>query len=160
MRGERVSGQINAIEALIVLSAILQVIDDLQRRAESVGGRPHGRIFFVHVENKTADRRRGQSAIIHQLRPVGVTVLPRVEPKGLKQIQGMLRAQAGLGKLKPQGLGFVSRRPAPGERVVEIVEKLELRLRRQSRVIGDIVRRTHEAIEGENRTTALLAQEP
>ena len=72
----------------------------------------------------------------------------------------MFRAQAGLGEFKPQGLGFVRRRPAPGERVVEIVEKLELRLRRQSRVIGHIVGRTDEAIEGEDRTTPPLAQEP
>jgi hypothetical protein len=69
----------------------------------------------------------------------------------------MFRAQAGLGELKSQGLGFVRRRPAPGERVVEIVEKLELRLWRQCRVIGDIVGRAHEAIEGENGTAPLLA---
>jgi hypothetical protein len=72
----------------------------------------------------------------------------------------MLRAQAGLGELKPQGLGFVRRRSAPGERIVEIVEKLELCLRRQGRVIGNIVGRAHEAIEGEDRTPSLLAQEP
>ena len=113
VRAKRVEGQINAIEALIVLSAILKVIDDLQRRAQSVGGRPHGRIFFMHVENETADRRRGQSAIVHQLRPVGVAVLPRVEPKGLQKVQRMFRAQAGLGELEPQGLGFVGRRPRP-----------------------------------------------
>ena len=160
MRGKGVERQVNAIEALIVLGAILQMIDDLQRRADSVGGGPHGRIFFVHVENEAADRRRGQSAIVHELGPVSVTVLSRVKPKCFKQIERMFRAQSGLGKLKPQRLGFVRRRPAPGERVVEIVEELELRLWRQRRVIGDIVSRAHEAIEGQDRTAPLLAQEP
>jgi hypothetical protein len=69
----------------------------------------------------------------------------------------MFRAQASLGELKPQGLGFVSRRPAPRKRIVEIIKKLKLRLWRQSRVIGDIVGRTHEAIEAEDRTAPMLA---
>src|ERR1700722_1583029 len=114
----------------------------------------------MHVENETADRRRGQSAIIHQLRPISVAALPRVEPKGLQQIQGMPRAQAALGKRKPQRLGFIGRRSAPGERIVEIVEKLELRLGREGRMIGYVIGRPPEAIEGENGSSALLAQQP
>ena len=126
MRGERIIRQVDAVEALYP-PAILQMIDDLQRRAHGVGGRPHGRVFSVHVENETANGRGGQSAIVHELGPVGVAVLPRVEAKSLEEIQGMFRAQAGSGKFKPQGLGFIGRPAASGKRIVEIVEKFELR---------------------------------
>ena len=71
------------------------------------------RILSVHVEHEAADRRRGQRAIVHQLRPVGVAVLPRVEPEGLEQIKRMLRAQAGLSKRKPQRLGMRIGAPRP-----------------------------------------------
>ena len=114
----------------------------------------------MHVENEPADWRRRQSAIIHEFRPVGVAVLPRIQPKSFQQIQGMLRTQASPGKLKPQRFGFVGRRPAPRERIVEIVEKLELRFWRQSRVIGDIIGRAHEPVEGHDRTPSLLAEQP
>ena len=114
----------------------------------------------MHVENETAYRRRGERAIIHQLRPICVAVLSGVQPEGLEQIQRMLRAQAGLGKRKAQRLGVRIGWSAPGERIVEIVEKLKLRLWRQGRVIGDIVRGAHEAIEGEDRTSPLLAEQP
>ena len=110
----------------------------------------------MHVENEAADGRGGETAIIHQLRPIGVAILSRIEPESLEQIESMLRAQAALGKLKPQRLGLVGRRSTSGQRIVEIVEKLKLRLRRQGRVIGDIVGGAHEAIEGEDRTAPLL----
>ncbi len=114
----------------------------------------------MHVENETSDWRCGQRAIVHELCPVGVTVLSRIEPKGFQEIQRMFRAQTGPGKLKPQRFGFVRRRPTSGQRIVEIVEELELRLWRQRRMIGDIVGGTHEAIEGQDGTAPLLAQEP
>ena len=114
----------------------------------------------MHIENETADRRCGQRAIVHQLRPVRVAVLSRVDAKGLEQIQRMLRAQAALGERKPQRLGFIGRRSAPGERIVEIVEKLELCFRGQGRMIRDVVGGAHEAIKRQNWTPPLLAQKP
>ncbi len=49
---------------------------------------------------------------------------------------------------------------APGERIVKIVEKLQLCFWRQGRVIGHIVGGADEAVEGEDRTAPLFAQEP
>ena len=72
----------------------------------------------------------------------------------------MLRAQAGLNKRKPQRFGMRIGGAALGQGIVEIVEKLELRLWRQGWVIGHIVGGADEAVEGEDRAAPLLAQEP
>ena len=133
------------------------MVDDLQRRAERIGGRPRStdlprarRERSGRPARRTA--RNSPSALTN--RRSGSFARRAERPSADPAHAGSSpsrRARAARARL---------RRPAsaPGERIVEIVEKLELRLWRKSRVIGDIVGRAHEAIEGEDRTAPLLAE--
>src|SRR5215813_14526254 len=48
--GKSVEGNVDAVELTVILSTILQVIDDLQRRAERIIGGPGGTALAVNVE--------------------------------------------------------------------------------------------------------------
>ena len=113
VRGENVLRQIDAVEAAIILGAILKVVDHLQRRAQCVGGGPGRLVLVMHVEDEAADRRRREPAIIHQFRPVGVAALAHVETERVEQIEGVSRAEAALAQGEAQRLGFGSRGPPP-----------------------------------------------
>ncbi len=53
---KRIERNVDAIELAIILAAILQVIDDLQRRAQRVVGRPGRAALAMDVEHEASDR--------------------------------------------------------------------------------------------------------
>src|SRR5208283_3243637 len=54
-RGEGIKRDIDAVEVTVVGCAILQVVDDLQRRADGIGRGPRAAALAVHVEHETPD---------------------------------------------------------------------------------------------------------
>src|SRR6476659_2111199 len=52
--GKAIERYIDAIERAVILAAILQVIDDLQRRAEGIIGRPGNPAFTMYVEHEAS----------------------------------------------------------------------------------------------------------
>ena len=64
-----VERDIDAVESRIVLPAVLQVVDDLQRRAERVVRRPGRAALAMHVEHEAADRHGRIAAIVRSGRP-------------------------------------------------------------------------------------------
>src|SRR5256885_1116965 len=97
LRGQGVDWNIDTIEFAVVLGAVLQMVDHLQRGAERVIGGPNGLRLAVQVEHETADRRRRISAIVHELVPIGVTSLRDVAAEGLKKVERMpVRETSGL----------------------------------------------------------------
>ena len=69
-------------------------------------------------------------------------------------------AKAALGERRLQRLGFRIGGPAAGQRRVEPVEHRELLVRRELRMVGDVVGGAHEAIEGEDRPAMLRLDQP
>ena len=116
-RGERVEREIDAVEAAVILAAILQVVDDLQRRAQRVGGRPGRAVFAVHVEHEAADRHGRVAAIVHELVPVGVAQLGDVaagRPRAGRARGAAVRPRSASARAQRLGLGVGV--AAPGER--------------------------------------------
>src|SRR4029078_9895620 len=56
--GKAIERNVDAIELAVILAAILQVIDDLQRRAEGIIGRPGNPALPVHVEHEASNPHR------------------------------------------------------------------------------------------------------
>ena len=135
--------------AAIVLAAILQVVDHLQRRAQRVGGGPGRLVLAVHVEDEAADRRRREPAVIHQLGPIGVAGLAHVEAEGVEQVEGVAGRKAALAQSEAQGFGLRIGRSVAAKRVE--------RDRRASRACGpaeasdDRRRRRRRARSGRRR---------
>ena len=72
----------------------------------------------------------------------------------------MLGLQAALAEREAQGLGLRIGRAAAAKRRVETVEKRKLPVRRKRGMIGDVIGRSHEPIEGQDRAAALGAEKP
>src|SRR3954453_4407035 len=66
-RGECIERDVDAIEVAKILSAILQVIVDLQRGAKRIVRRPSGAAFAVNIEHKAPDRHGGKRAVVDQI---------------------------------------------------------------------------------------------
>ena len=126
------------------------MVDDLQRCAERVVGRPKAFAFAMHVENEASDRGRGIAAIVHQIVPVLVAVLGYIPTKRGQKIEPMLRAQLFLreDRAKRQCVRRAVRRAHQGRR--QFVEPAELFLCQHARMVRDVVRGARKAIEGEN----------
>ena len=75
---EMIERHIDPVHLQIVVLAILQVIDDLQRIAQGVRVVLARRILAMHVEQVAPDRRGGIAAIVHQVGPVVVAQLGRI----------------------------------------------------------------------------------
>ena len=93
-----VQRQVDAIERMVIGGAILQVIEHLQRGAERIGWRPGVAAFAMKIEQLPPDGRRRIAAIAHQIVPVAVAQLCRIEPEGMQHVMTMLRGNAGLGE--------------------------------------------------------------
>ena len=99
---ERIERDIDPVERPVILHAILQVIDDLQHRADIVGRGPGRAALAMHVEHEAADRHRRIAAIVDQLVPVRVAVLGDVLAERLEQVLRVLRRQVALGQRRTQ----------------------------------------------------------
>ena len=67
---ERILRNIDAVDVPVIGAAILQMIDDLQRRAERVVGWPGRAALAMDIEHEAADRHRRIGAIVDQVVPV------------------------------------------------------------------------------------------
>ena len=157
---ERIERDIDAVEVAVVGAAILQVVDDLQSRAERVVGRPGGAQFAVHVEDVAPDRHGRQRAIGDELVPVGVAQLGDVKAERIEQVLRVLWRQAAL--LQHRGeldaFGFVI--AFAEQAALEAVEPRELFRAIERRVIGDVVGNAHEFVKGENRRAVPALDQP
>ena len=93
---EIVKRQIDAVEIAVVVGAVLQVVQHLQRGAQRVRSRPGVAALAVQVEQLAADRRGRIAAILHQIVPVAVAQLDRILAKRVQHVMAMLRGDAGL----------------------------------------------------------------
>jgi len=152
MRGERVMREINAIERLIILAAILKMIDHLQRRAERVIGGPCARgIFAMHIEHEATDRHRRITAVVDQLVPVLVTQLGHVASKRDKQIARMLTIQSALFADAAQTRRDILIGTNAHQRVVQPVQQRKLLIAAQGWVIRNIVGGANEIVKAHDR---------
>ncbi len=147
-QGER---DIDAIEVAIVFAAVLQMIDDLQSRAQRVVGGPGRVLLAMHVEHEAADRHGRVAAIVHQLVPVAVAQLGDVEAEGGQQIPGVLGIERPLRQYRAQRDAFRLGVALAEQRRFQAVEQIELFGRRQRRVIGNVIGGAYEIIERHDR---------
>ncbi len=139
------------------------MVDHLQRAAQGVARRVAGRVFAVQVEQVAPDRVGRERAIAEQVVPVVVAQLDRVLLEGGDEIDAVLRRDAGLGQARAQAVGGREGGVfgvAPGDGVLEALEAADLVLRRQRRVVGDVVDRPGEAVEGRDVRPQARRQQP
>ena len=92
-RVQGVPRHIDPVDLVVVLAAVLQVVDHLQRRAQGVIGRPGRARLAVHIQHEPPDRHGRIAAIVHQLVPAGVACLGHVAAEGFEQVQRVLVGQ-------------------------------------------------------------------
>ena len=95
---ERILRNIDAVDVPVIGAAILQMIDDLQRRAERVVGRPGRAALAMDIEHEAADRHRRIGAIVNQIVPIPIAALGDVHAKGRQQVLRMARRKIALGQ--------------------------------------------------------------
>ena len=106
--GQDIQRQVDPVEIAIIRAAVLEVVDDLQRRADRIGSRPCRRALPVHVEDEASNRHRRKGAVRHQIIPIRVAPLDRIEPKSLQEVLGVPRRKPALTQRAPQSRRFGS----------------------------------------------------
>jgi hypothetical protein len=89
--GQGIERNVHAIELAVGAGTILQMIDNLQRRAKRIVGRPKSATLAVDVEDETSNRHGGIGAISDQVVPVVIAKLGHVHAEGGQQVLGMPR---------------------------------------------------------------------
>ena len=146
-RGKRVEWNVDPVEIAVIVLAVLQMIDDLQRRAQCVIGRPDRAALAVHVADETTHRHRRQRTITDEIVPIAITQFGHVEPERGEQILRMARRKASRSKCVAQldrDRIFVV---AADKASLETIEQAKLLVRRKCSVIGDIVSGADKIIE-------------
>ena len=114
----------------------------------------------MHIEHETSDRHRRIGAVAHEIVPVAVAQLGGVEPERLEQILRMLRRHAALGQRAAQRHRFRAA-VAGAEKVgLHAVEHFDFLRRRQRGMVGDVVGRAHEFVEGQNQRAVARLDQP
>ena len=147
-RSELFERQVYAIEPPVIVDAILQVIEHLQRRAKGVGRRPGGAAFAVQVEQLAPDRGGRITAISHQVVPIAIAQLDRVEPKRVQHVMAVLRSRPGFKQAfahRRRSGRIVTRSSVEDGR--HAVEPGNLLIGGQYRIIGNIVGVSREPVE-------------
>ena len=93
---KRIERNIDAVEVAVVGATVLDVVVDLQGRAQRVVGRPGRARLAMDVEHEAADRHRRIAAIFDQLVPVAVAQLGHVHAERREQVLGVARRQLAL----------------------------------------------------------------
>jgi hypothetical protein len=157
---QHVEGDVDAVEVAVILSAILQVIDDLQRGAERIIGGPQRAALAVDVEHVAPDRHGGVGAVADQVVPITVAQLGHVHAEGGEQILRMARRELARRQLRAQcDRDRIVVVPAE-QRRFELIHQCELFRRRQRGMVGNIVGGAHEFVEGEDRRAVARMNEP
>ena len=94
--------QVDAVEGGAILHEVLEVVEDLQRRAQRVRRGVRARRLAVEAQQEAAHRVGRAAAIVDELRPVGVARFHRVLPEGVDQRAGLLDAPRRSGR-PPRG---------------------------------------------------------
>ena len=160
-RRECVERDIDAIEVAKILAAVLQVVDDLQRRAQRVVRRPGGPALAVHVEHEAPDRHGRVAAVVDQVVPVARSAAWS-RPCGTRSSRSCAwrGGSAALGERARSrtASGIVV---AAAEQVrFQPVEQRELLVGRERRMIGDVVGDAHEFVEGQDDAAMARVDEP
>jgi hypothetical protein len=103
---EGILGHIDAVEPTIVITTVLQVIDDLQRCTDGVRCWPSGAAFTVNVKHEPSDGHGRVPAVLHEIVPVSVPTLAGIEPECFENILGVMRREFALGKSAAQCRGL------------------------------------------------------
>src|SRR4029453_11356902 len=159
MSCQYVEWQVDAVELAIVLGAVLEMVDHLQRRAERIGIGPGRFVLAMHIQYEAADRHGRVAAIMYELVPIRVAALGHVHAERGQEIERMRRGKVPLCQDLPErdpSLGAVG---LPKKGVLERIEAREFFLLRQMRMVGDVIRGASEAIEVQNRLGQARLQE-
>ena len=113
----------------------------------------------MDVEHEATDRGRGITAVVHEVRPVGVAQLGNVATEGFEQIERMAIGEGAGLQDGSQRVRFRAGTGLAAQPGLHARELLQLFLGRRVGVIGDIVRGTHEAIERQDRRPQLRANQ-
>jgi hypothetical protein len=144
-------GKVDPADPLAVGLEVLEVVEDLEGGAERVGGRVRLGPLAVQAEQEAADGIGGAGAVMEKLGPIGVAGHRRVLPESVEHQARLREPGAVLGRGGVQR-GRCRHGRVPGEeRPLHRVETRQLLLRRKVGRIGDVVRRAHEAVEGQHR---------
>ena len=114
----------------------------------------------MHVADKAADRHGRIGAVSDQIIPVAIAQLGDVEPERGQQILGVARRQPALRELFAQRHGLGIAIAGAVEIGLELIEQGEFLVGLELGVVGDVVRRAHEVIEGEDRRAVARMDEP
>ena len=158
--GERVARQVDAVEVAKILGAVLQMVVDLQAGAQRVGGGPGRGALAVNVEHEAADRHRRVAAIVDHVVPVLVTQLGDVHPERDQHVERVARRHRARGERVAQADRLLLGVALAEQLRFEQVEQPKLFVRRQRRVIGDVVGRPDEIVEAENQRPVTRMNDP
>jgi hypothetical protein len=145
-------GEVDPVEALPIGPQVLQVVEDLQGRAERIGWGVGRRILAVETQEEAPDGVGGAGAVAEKLGPIGIARLDGVLPEGVEQEACFREPGPVVGRNGVERRRFGQGGVARDEGLLHGVEPGELLGRRQEGGVGDVVRRAHEAVEGENRS--------
>src|SRR5215471_9927663 len=160
VEGKRVQWNIDAIKVAVVRLAILQMIDDLQRCAQRIVGRPGAAAFAGDVEHIAPNRHRRVGAVLDELLPIGVTQFGRVHAEGAKQVLRVSGRHPAFAQHRPQRDAFWLGVIGAEKTLFEPIEMHDLVLSAQLRMVGDIVGNAYELIERKNGPTMLWVNQP
>ena len=145
--GQRIARQVDAVEIFVILGAVLQMVVDLQARAQRVRRGPGRGALAVDVEHEAPDRHRRIAAIMNDVVPILVTQLGDVHPERDQHVERMARRHRALGQRAAQIDRFLLRVALAQQLRFEQVEIAKLFVRAERRVVGDVVGGPDEIVE-------------
>ena len=157
---KRIERNVDAIERAKILPAILQMIVDLQRRAQRIVRGPRDAAFAMHIEHETPDRHGRVGTIIHEIIPVAIAQLGHIHPERRQEVLGVTWRQLALAQRRPQCHAFANGVVLAEEARFEPVEEVELLLGFQRGMIRHVVRGAHEFVEREDDAAVARMNEP
>ena len=151
---EQRGGQVDPAEPFAVVPQILQVVQDLQRAAERVAGRPAPGAFIVQVEQEPPDRVSGDARSKRPDQPSSGSPRPSASWRNATSSRAACATRASLpsgaeGGAQPERLRRAV--PVAGQPRLEPSEPRELRQRSERGIVRHVVGGAREAIKGKDR---------
>jgi hypothetical protein len=157
--GQILQRQVDAVQALIVLRAVLQVVDDLQGGAEGVGGGPEVAALPVDVEHEPADGHGAVATVVEQRGEGLVAADDDVPAEGLEELAGVDQGKPAPLRRAAEGESFRIGRGLPVESRLHGPEAGELVRGGGGRVVGHVVGLSGEAVEAHHRRAVGLSED-
>ena len=136
------------------------MIDDLQRGAQRIIGRPDRAVLAVHVAYEASHRHGGIAAVVHQVVPVLVAQLGHVQPERGQQILRMARRQPARGERVAQAHRFAVVVAVAEQIRFQPIELCELVFRLQARMVRNVIGNAHELVEREDDAAMARIDQP